>query len=48
MRWSRPRHDGRAAAEAADGERLILVARDLAPTEMLRLKERAEVDVPAP
>ena len=29
----------------ADGERLILVARDLAPTEMLRLKERAEVDV---
>jgi phosphotransferase system enzyme I (PtsI) len=29
----------------ADGERLILVARDLAPTEMLRLKGRAEVDV---
>ena len=29
----------------ADGERLILVARDLAPTEMLRLKERADVDV---
>ena len=28
-----------------DGERLILVARDLAPTEMLRLKGRAEIDV---
>jgi phosphotransferase system enzyme I (PtsI) len=31
--------------KAADGERLILVARDLAPTDMLHLKERAEVDV---
>ncbi len=29
----------------ADGERLILIARDLAPTDMLHLKERAEVDV---
>jgi phosphotransferase system enzyme I (PtsI) len=29
----------------ADGERLILVARDLSPTDMLHLKERAEVDV---
>ncbi len=41
---------GRGAVEtlppkSADGERLILVARDLAPTEMLRLKGRAEVDV---
>ena len=41
---------GRGAAavlppKPADGERLILVARDLAPTEMLRLKGRAEVDV---
>jgi phosphotransferase system enzyme I (PtsI) len=39
---------GAAAAlppKAADGERLVLVARDLAPTEMLRLKERADVDV---
>ena len=31
--------------KTADGERLILVARDMAPTEMLRLKGRAEVDV---
>jgi len=29
----------------ADGERLILVARDLSPTDMLHLKERAEIDV---
>jgi phosphotransferase system enzyme I (PtsI) len=29
----------------ADGERLVLIARDLAPTDMLHLKERAEVDV---
>jgi phosphotransferase system enzyme I (PtsI) len=29
----------------ADGERLILIARDLAPTDMLHLKGRAEVDV---
>ncbi len=29
----------------ADGERLILIARDLSPTDMLHLKERAEVDV---
>jgi phosphotransferase system enzyme I (PtsI) len=39
---------GAAAAlppKPADGERLVLVARDLAPTEMLRLKGRAEVDV---
>jgi len=41
---------GRSAAvtlplKTADGERLILIARDLAPTEMLHLKERAEVDV---
>jgi len=28
-----------------DGERLILIARDLSPTDMLLLKERAEVDV---
>jgi phosphotransferase system enzyme I (PtsI) len=32
-------------AKPADGERLILVARDLSPTDMLHLKERAEVDV---
>jgi len=29
----------------ADGERLVLIARDLSPTDMLHLKERAEVDV---
>jgi phosphotransferase system enzyme I (PtsI) len=29
----------------ADGERLILIARDLAPTDMLHLKDRADVDV---
>ncbi len=29
----------------ADGERLVLIARDLAPTDMLHLKGRAEVDV---
>jgi phosphotransferase system enzyme I (PtsI) len=32
-------------AKPADGERLILIARDLSPTDMLHLKERAEVDV---
>jgi len=29
----------------ADGERLVLIARDLAPTDMLHLKGRAEIDV---
>ena len=29
----------------ADGERLVLIARDLAPSDMLHLKDRAEVDV---
>jgi phosphotransferase system enzyme I (PtsI) len=29
----------------ADGERLVLIARDLAPTDMLHLKARVEVDV---
>jgi phosphotransferase system enzyme I (PtsI) len=32
-------------AKPADGERLILIARDLAPTDMLHLKQRAEIDV---
>jgi phosphotransferase system enzyme I (PtsI) len=31
--------------KAADGERLILIARDMSPTEMLHLKRRSEVDV---
>jgi len=31
--------------KAADGERLILIARDMSPTEMLQLKRRSEVDV---
>jgi phosphotransferase system enzyme I (PtsI) len=43
-------HSGRQTtvslpSKAADGERLILIARDLAPTDMLHLKGRAEVDV---
>ncbi len=32
-------------AKTADGERLILIARDLAPADMLHLKGRADVDV---
>jgi len=34
-----------AVRKPADGERLVLIARDLAPADMLHLKERGDVDL---